>query len=145
MLISNVDQPPKRDLKVSDPTVRDLSLAELQLAPSSVLLLRFEDDQLNRASFCLKSWGKALATRIRLDAVVPAPLATTVLSQAVELPVPKPVESPEPAATAKPSSNTKPTSSKAESSMKIPKWLKVGQSKFCIRHRPDIANFPLQL
>ena len=50
MLISNVDQPPRRDLKVSDPGVRDLSLAELQLAPSSVLLLRFEDDELNRAS-----------------------------------------------------------------------------------------------
>jgi hypothetical protein len=39
--------PPKRDLKVSDPKVRDLSLTELQLAPSSVLLLRFEDDALN--------------------------------------------------------------------------------------------------
>lgn len=60
MLISNVDQPPKRDLKVSDPTVRDLSLAELQLAPSSVLLLRFEDDQLNRASFCSNPGGNYL-------------------------------------------------------------------------------------
>jgi hypothetical protein len=60
MLISNVDQPPKRDLKVSDPTVRDLTLAELQLAPSSVLLLRFEDDQLNRASLCLNPRGKHL-------------------------------------------------------------------------------------
>jgi hypothetical protein len=79
--------------------------------------------------------------RIRLDAAVPAPLATTVLSQAVELPIPKPAE---PAAAAKPSSNTKPTSSKAESSTKIPKWLKVGQSKFCIRYRPDIANSLLQ-
>ncbi|KAG6892791.1 hypothetical protein C0993_002911, partial [Termitomyces sp. T159_Od127] len=44
----NVNQsPPKRDLKVSDPRVRDLSLVQLQLAPSSVLLLRFEDDSLN--------------------------------------------------------------------------------------------------
>lgn len=42
--------PPKRDLKVSDPTVRDLTLAELQLAPSSVLLLRFEDESLNSSS-----------------------------------------------------------------------------------------------
>lgn len=42
--------PPKRDLKVSDPKVRDLTLAELQLAPSSVLLLRFEDESLNRSS-----------------------------------------------------------------------------------------------
>jgi hypothetical protein len=39
--------PPKRDLKVSDPKVRDLTLAELQLSPSSVLLLRFEDETLN--------------------------------------------------------------------------------------------------
>jgi tether containing UBX domain for GLUT4 len=41
--------PPPRDLKVSDPDVRDLTLAELGLAPSSVLLLRFVDDELNRA------------------------------------------------------------------------------------------------
>lgn len=39
--------PPKRELKVSDPNVRDLSLAELQLAPSSVLLLQFEKAELN--------------------------------------------------------------------------------------------------
>ena len=44
------DQPPKRDLKVSDPKVRDLTLFELQLAPSSVLLLRFEDESLNSSS-----------------------------------------------------------------------------------------------
>jgi len=91
-------QPPKRDLKVSDPTVRDLTLAELQLAPSSILLLRFEDDRLNHAS-------------------VPAPLVSTILLQAVELPMPKPVESP---------SNT--LSSKT-SEIKIPKWLKIGQKK----------------
>jgi len=45
-----LDQPPKRDLKVSDLKVRDLTLAELQLAPSSVLLLRFEDESLNSPS-----------------------------------------------------------------------------------------------
>ena len=45
-----LDQPPKRDLKVSDPKVRDLTLFELQLAPSSVLLLRFEDESLNSSS-----------------------------------------------------------------------------------------------
>jgi hypothetical protein len=44
--------PPTRDLKVSDPAVRDLTLAELGLAPSSVLHLRFlDDDELNRTSF----------------------------------------------------------------------------------------------
>ena len=40
--------PPKRELKVSDPKVRDQTLFELQLAPSSVLHLKFEDDTLNR-------------------------------------------------------------------------------------------------
>lgn len=42
-----VDQPPRRDLKVSDLKVKNLTLAELELAPSSVLLLRFEDESLN--------------------------------------------------------------------------------------------------
>jgi tether containing UBX domain for GLUT4 len=41
--------PPPRDLKVSDPTVRDLTLGELGLAPSSILHFRFVDDGLNRA------------------------------------------------------------------------------------------------
>ncbi|KAJ1307559.1 hypothetical protein OPQ81_001656 [Rhizoctonia solani] len=40
-------QPPARELKVSDATVRDKTLMELQLAPSSVLLLRFLSDHLN--------------------------------------------------------------------------------------------------
>ena len=39
--------PPPRDLKVSDPEVRDLTLTKLELAPSSVLLLRFVDNVLN--------------------------------------------------------------------------------------------------
>lgn len=44
----NVDQtPPRRELKVSDPKVRDLTLFQLQLAPSSVLLLGFLDESLN--------------------------------------------------------------------------------------------------
>lgn len=40
-------QPPAREMKVSDANVRDKSLLELQLAPSSVLLLRFLSDELN--------------------------------------------------------------------------------------------------
>jgi len=48
MLYLTDQSPPKRDLKVSDPAVKRLSLSELQLAPASVLLLRFEDDSLNR-------------------------------------------------------------------------------------------------
>ncbi|KAG8687036.1 hypothetical protein FRC08_012181 [Ceratobasidium sp. 394] len=40
-------QPPARELKVSDATVRDKTLLELQLTPASVLLLRFLSDELN--------------------------------------------------------------------------------------------------
>ena len=47
------DQPPKRDLKVSDPGVRDLTLSDLYLAPSSVLLLRFEDATQEKRAYAL--------------------------------------------------------------------------------------------
>jgi hypothetical protein len=47
------DQPPNRDLKVSDLKVRDLTLTELHLSPSSMLLLRFEDESLNSGN-CLR-------------------------------------------------------------------------------------------
>ena len=50
-LRATASNPPPRELKVSDPAVRDLTLAELGLAPSSVLHLRFVDDELNRKSF----------------------------------------------------------------------------------------------
>ncbi|KAG8746602.1 hypothetical protein FRC12_014247 [Ceratobasidium sp. 428] len=40
-------QPPARELKVSDSNVKDKTLLELQLAPASVLLLRFLSDELN--------------------------------------------------------------------------------------------------
>lgn len=103
-------QPPKRDLKVSDPKVRDLSLAQLQLAPSSVLLLRFEDDSLNGSD-------------------VPAPLLPAILSQAVDLPAPPDYDVT--LATAKETTSSGPSSSPASSSgeKKIPKWLKLGLKK----------------
>ncbi|KJA13438.1 hypothetical protein HYPSUDRAFT_73008 [Hypholoma sublateritium FD-334 SS-4] len=101
-------QPPKRDLKVSDPTVRDLTLSELQLSPSSVLLLRFEDEALNHVD-------------------VPAPLSEFVLSQAIDLP--QPVSTPDlpPTSSSKPSQNKPVSSSSGEA--KIPKWLKLGNKK----------------
>jgi len=107
--------PPPRDLKVSDPAVRDLTLAELELAPSSVLLLRFLDDSLNRSD-------------------LPAPLASAVLEHAVDLPTPqgpdgnqKPGEASSRAASASSSSNKAKDSSGAD--VKIPKWLKLGHKK----------------
>ncbi|KAI9570655.1 hypothetical protein HD554DRAFT_2170248 [Boletus coccyginus] len=95
-------QPPKRDLKVSDLKVRDLTLAELQLAPSSVLLLRFEDESLNRSE-------------------VPAPLLSTIAAQATELPKPPVFEEPEGA--------PKSVTSSSRGEKKIPKWFKAGLSK----------------
>jgi len=100
--------PPKRDLKVSDPKVRDLTLAELHLAPSSVLLLRFEDDALN-------------------GSYVPAPLVSSVLSQATDLPAPPEYDAPAPSShqTSSQTSSMVPSSGQK----KIPKWLKMGLKK----------------
>ncbi|GLB33647.1 putative protein with domain present in ubiquitin-regulatory proteins [Lyophyllum shimeji] len=103
-------QPPKRELKVSDPQVRDLTLGELQLAPSSVLLLKFVDESLNGSD-------------------VPAPLLPSILSQAVDLPA-RPDYDATPAnrsetSTSIPSSSPAPTGGEK----KIPKWFKLGIKK----------------
>ncbi|KAG8213165.1 hypothetical protein J3R82DRAFT_11574, partial [Butyriboletus roseoflavus] len=98
--------PPKRDLKVSDPKVRDLSLAELHLAPSSVLLLRFEHESLNRSD-------------------VPAPLLSTITAQATELPQPPTFGESETV----PKSKTSSSPSTRSEQKKIPKWFKAGLSK----------------
>jgi hypothetical protein len=63
--------PPPRDLKVSDPTVRDLTLGELGLAPSSILHFRFVDDGLNRAFFFL-----FLFPPCRVQVALPCPALT---------------------------------------------------------------------
>jgi len=98
--------PPKRDLKVSDPNVRDLSLTELQLSPSSVLLLRFEDESLNRSD-------------------LPAPLLPSIMAQATDLPPPPNFEN-GPSKHTQDSSSSKPKRS-GPGEKKIPKWLKVGK------------------
>jgi len=99
-------QPPNRDLKVSDLKVRDLTLTELHLSPSSMLLLRFEDESLNGSN-------------------VPAPLLPSIMTQATDLPSPPSFDvSPQ----QRPSrSGPKPPVSTSEK--KIPKWLKVGLKK----------------
>ncbi|KAI0077264.1 hypothetical protein K474DRAFT_1661865 [Panus rudis PR-1116 ss-1] len=103
--------PPKRELKVSDPKVRDLSLFDLHLAPSSILHLKFLDDSLNH-----------------LD--VPAPLDASVLAVAEDLPIPPDPESdkskaaapaPQKAAAAPKSS----TASTSTGEKKVPKWFKM--------------------
>ncbi|KAJ6511896.1 hypothetical protein C8R47DRAFT_1092599 [Mycena vitilis] len=106
-------QPPKRDLKVSDPTVRDLTLSELYLAPASVLLLRFEDSAHEEQALSLNG------------STVPAPLAPDVLLQAIDLPAPPSAD-----VSSTPSGSgpdVSPGSNPIEK--KIPKWLKMGLRK----------------
>ncbi|KAG6837954.1 hypothetical protein H0H93_008348 [Arthromyces matolae] len=101
-------QPPKREIKVSDPQVKDLSLAQLQLAPSSVLLLRFLDDSLNAST-------------------VPAPLLSTMLAEAIDLPPPPSFDVSPPGREPPSKTSVRPTASNLEK--KIPKWLKIGSKK----------------
>jgi len=107
--------PPPRDLKVSDPTVRDLTLGELGLAPSSILHFRFVDDGLNRSD-------------------LPAPLASVVLEHAVDLPAPSSFDGNQKKEAAPPPTVSASSSNKARDTagggdVKIPKWLKLGSKK----------------
>ncbi|KAH9941348.1 hypothetical protein B0H21DRAFT_552613 [Amylocystis lapponica] len=104
--------PPKREFKVSDPNVRDLSLLDLQLSPSSVLLLRFEDDSLNHSD-------------------VTAPLDPSILMLAEDLPLPPDFDAdPSPGSSAPASSTASMAgSSTSQTEKKIPKWLKLGPKK----------------
>ncbi|KAI6129915.1 hypothetical protein EV401DRAFT_2206203 [Pisolithus croceorrhizus] len=97
--------PPKREFRVSDPKIRGMTLAELQLSPSSVLLVRFEDESLNRSN-------------------VPAPLLPTLMAQAIDLPTP-----PAFGDNARTPGSTTPSNSKATLDKKAPKWLKLGRGK----------------
>ncbi|KAI3604832.1 alveolar soft part sarcoma chromosome candidate 1-like [Moniliophthora roreri] len=101
-------QPPRRDLKVSDVKVKNLSLAELQLAPSSVLLLRFEDESLNGTT-------------------VPAPLAPEVLAVAEDLPAPPPEIAPQPEKVESKAKVLASAFTSGSGEKKIPKWLKLGK------------------
>ena len=101
--------PPKRDLKVSDPKVRDLTLAQLQLAPSSVLMLRFEDESLNSTH-------------------IPAPLLPFMLEQAIDLPAPPRFDVEQQAQLSEDFGST-PRSGAQPAERKIPKWLKAGLKK----------------
>ncbi|KAI0762043.1 ubiquitin-related domain-containing protein, partial [Irpex lacteus] len=72
--------PPKRELKVSDLKVRDQTLLQLQLAPTAILHLKFEDESLNHVNS-------------------PAPLAQSFLAVAEDPPRPPVIEEPATAAT----------------------------------------------
>ncbi|KAF8510939.1 hypothetical protein BU17DRAFT_55042 [Hysterangium stoloniferum] len=102
--------PPRRELKVSDPTVRNLSLFELHLSPSSVLLLAFLDDSLNDPGMC-------------------APLLESMLAQSQDLPPPPTFDDATPETGDDKSWKKKSTSvSKDVSGKPLPKWLKIGKS-----------------
>jgi len=105
-------QPPKRELKVSDPKVRDQSLVQLQLAPSSVLLLRFEDESLNGSD-------------------VLAPLTPSILARAIDLPAPPNYDTAPSSTSTSRTSKGMPGSSTGskDGEKKIPKWLKFGHKK----------------
>jgi tether containing UBX domain for GLUT4 len=61
--------PPPRELKISDPKVRDLSLLQLQLVPTAMLHVKFLDESLNHND-------------------VQAPLVPSILATAINLPLP---------------------------------------------------------
>lgn len=104
--------PPKRDLKVSDPSVRDQTLYDLHLAPSSILLLRFEDERMNHDRS-------------------PAPLLPEILEKAIDLPMPAAPAGPsEPAPIPAPSTSQAPVQKSASNEAKekkIAKFLKLGK------------------
>ncbi|TBU52524.1 hypothetical protein BD310DRAFT_940046 [Dichomitus squalens] len=104
--------PPKREYKVSDPAVRNLSLVELNFAPSSLLMLRFEDDNLNHPD-------------------VPAPLDPSVLAIIEDYPVPKTfdditIKDDGKAGSSKPQSSFTFGKKEEEGKSKYPKWMKLG-------------------
>lgn len=123
--------PPKREYKVSDPAVRNLSLAELDFAPSSLLMLQFEAADLNRMLQLVSSVTR-LPTNCSTDQDVPAPLEASILALIEDYPVPKTFED-------GPIKDGKPDSSKPRGNFtfgkkdgngerKLPKWLKLGPS-----------------
>ncbi|KAG8829913.1 hypothetical protein FRC17_005803 [Serendipita sp. 399] len=101
--------PPRRELKVSDPNVREKTLLQLQLAPSSVLMLSFFDESLNHNT-------------------VPAPLAESVLQMAQDLPPPPVFNEPR---SQNPGSSTA-GSVAASLEQKLPKWLKLSSKRHFI-------------
>lgn len=109
--------PPKRELKVSDPKVRDLTLYDLQLAPSSILHLKFLDESLNHVN-------------------VPAPLDQSILVHAEDLPIPPDVAQSTPSNEPSSSSSTPARSvgntlgrTTESVEKKMAKWLKLGPKK----------------
>ncbi|KAH9933666.1 uncharacterized protein BXZ73DRAFT_3856, partial [Epithele typhae] len=112
------DQPPKDELKVSDPKVRDLSLSELGLAPSSVLLIKFVDEEFNHPG-------------------VSPPLDPSVLAAIEDYPTPPSFDSTPPSSSDGKTLGGSKGGSKMpglgalmkDGEVKVPKWMKLGPSE----------------
>jgi hypothetical protein len=108
---------------VSDPEVKNLSLAQLSLAPSSVLMLTFLDESLN-------------------DPILKAPLTEEILAKAQDLPVPVPLDAPKDTGSgskAKSFGAQKLDAAKAG----LPKWLKLSSRGLSSCVRAIIADMKL--
>lgn len=116
------DQPPKRELKVSDPDVKPKTLAQLDLAPSSMLLIRFQTDTYN-GMVPVVCFGPSADHSLK-DPTRPPPLLPQLLEQSVPLPTPGGEKE---KGTSSTTSKLKPLTSSLEK--KVPKWLRLGQKK----------------
>ncbi|KAL5526808.1 hypothetical protein ACEPAF_8533 [Sanghuangporus sanghuang] len=102
------ETPPRRDLRVSDPNVRDKTLFDLHLSPRSILHFRFLDDS------------------VELDSITgPPPLYPEILSQAIELPLPAPFETPSSSTTTQSASSGKVPSDSSDKGKKIARLLRL--------------------
>lgn len=79
--------PPPRELKVSDPKVRDLSLLQLDLVPTAVLHVKFLDEALNRESLSLEQPSTLPYSASFVDNDVQAPLVPSALAAAIDPPL----------------------------------------------------------
>lgn len=116
-------------MKVSDPEVKTLSLAELGLSPSSVLLVRFQSEAYNseRYLFLLEDLRIIGRCRFLPGTTLPPPLLPQILEQAVGLPGSADAEEPaaeDLAAAPKPTPRQPTAASTGEK--KVPKWFKMG-------------------
>ncbi len=108
--------PPRREFKVSDPEVKNQTLAQLSLAPSSILMLSFLDDDLN-------------------NPVLRAPLTAEILAQAQDLPLPPQLDPPASSkAGNKPQSQSFGLPKFDASKASLPKWLKLSSEYYLRSH-----------
>ncbi|KNZ49301.1 hypothetical protein VP01_50g5 [Puccinia sorghi] len=122
-LVVGVDQtPPRREFLTSDPKTRACNLLDLQLAPSSLLLIKFADEIYNHFGFFFGCVGWMWREE---ESTNRPPLIPELLSAAQPLPCPPTFE---PESSGKGTGNTlEKGKQKAEdlfkSGAKVPKWL----------------------